>query len=477
MQVALMRRYTFPVMSKVTGIDKKQRKRNETAPKPRVFRNAYKTIYVELFFDLVFVFCMNNILPIMTNAAEPTITWYTFYTFSFTSLLLLQIWFDVTIFMNRFGTGGVLDLPFLIVNAFLLIIMSQTISTGWEHYRVYNGCWILILLNCILHWFIRYKLMLKSSKRYRHLVCRTMGIMGLQALLVLIGTFSGSFWGQVIALVAVITGFFSWSGRDARFMNSSHYHHLAERCALVMVMMFGENLVEMGTYSGARDHMLTGLLYLLMITMMFLIYIVEYNRALDYRKLRNGLGLMAITTWQTYVLAVCTVAFDLMINGKDLWLMNSSHFFSLSIAVFLLSFFFYMPFNRSGHFPNKRVVIGRLSLCLACLVFSRATISGLTSYFLSSSGISITESQLNGAIFLAATSMSFLLVLAVLILDWKNYECPVSELTVDPYAPPQPNSQDPAEPALAADADEQAAQEASGSPSDDAPGANVESPR
>lgn len=403
--------------------------------KPKIFRNAYKTIYVELFFDLVFVFCMNNILPIMTASAEGNITWYTFYTFSFTSLLLLQIWFDVTIFMNRFGTGGVLDLPFLIVNAFLLIIMSQTISTGWEHFRIYNGCWILILLNCILHWFIRYKLILKSSKRYRALVYRTMGIMALQALLVLIGTFSGSFWGQVIALIAVITGFFSWSGRDARFMNSGHYHHLTERCALVMVMMFGETLVEMGTYSGARDHMLTGLLYLLMITMMFLIYIVEYNRALDYTKLRNGLGLMAITTLQTYVLAVCTVAFDLMINGKDLWLMNGSHFFSLSIAVFLLSFFFYLPFNKPGHFETKRIVVWRVVLCVSCLLFSRATISALTSYVVSAGGIAITTEQLNGGIFLVATSMSFILVLAVLLLDWKNYECPVTELAVDPYAP------------------------------------------
>lgn len=398
-------------------------------------KNASKSIYIELFFDLVFVFCMNNIIPVIANSSEQVVGWYTFYTFSFTSLLLLQIWFDVTIFMNRFGTGSLLDVGFLIVNALLLIVMSQVISTGWEHFRIYNACWILILINCILHWFIRYRMFFKDDQRYKKLVFRTMGIMGAQALLVLIGTFSGSFWGQVIALVAVIVGFFSWSGRDAHLMNSRHYHHLVERCALLMIMMFGETLVAAASYSGVRDHTVSGCLNLLIIVAMFLIYIVEHNRALDYKKLRNGLGLMALTTWQTYVLALCAVSFDLMIQSRSLWFLDGSQFFSLCIAVFLLSFFFYMPFNRPGEIANKRMITLRVALCVACCVMSYATVSALMHRFVSSELYELIPDLLNNVVFSATTGLCFLLVSAVLVLDWTNYRRPTSTLFVDPQAP------------------------------------------
>lgn len=398
------------------------------------FKNVSKSFYIELFFDLVFVFCMNNIIPVITDSSEQVVGWYTFYTFSFTSLLLLQIWFDVTIFMNRFGTGSLLDVGFLIVNALLLIVMSQVISTGWEHFRIYNACWILILINCILHWVIRYLLFFKGDRRYKKLVSRTVGIMGLQALLVLIGTFCDSFWGQVIALLAVVTGFFSWSGRDAHLMNSRHYHHLVERCALLMVMMFGETLVAAASYSGARDHTVSGCLNLLIIMVMFLIYIVELNRALDYKKLRNGLGLMALTTWQTYVLALCAVSFDLMIQSKSLWILECSQFFSLCIAVFLLSFFFYMPFNRPGEIINRRMIALRIVLCVACCVMSYTTVSALMHRFVSSELYQLIPQLLNNIVFSLTTGLCFLLVSAVLVLDWANYRHPSSTLFIDPHA-------------------------------------------
>ena len=98
---------------------------------------------IELFFDLVFIFCMRNIIPVLMQAQE--VDWYTYYTFGFTFLLMLQIWLHATLLMNRYGTGDTFDRTSLITIMFLLFVMTHAISTGWEHYVVYNLSWVAIL--------------------------------------------------------------------------------------------------------------------------------------------------------------------------------------------------------------------------------------------------------------------------------------------------------------------------------------------
>ena len=46
-----------------------------------------KATYIELFFDLVFTFCIHSILPIITDSPDGTANWYTYYTFWFTFAL------------------------------------------------------------------------------------------------------------------------------------------------------------------------------------------------------------------------------------------------------------------------------------------------------------------------------------------------------------------------------------------------------
>lgn len=119
------------------------------------FGTLDKACFIELFFDLVFVFCMRTIIPISVSGAEDAVSWYSYYTFVFTYVAMLQVWYKSTTLMNRFGTGGALDVSCLVVNMFLLMNMAHAISTGWENFALYNVSWILVDVNLAVHWCLR----------------------------------------------------------------------------------------------------------------------------------------------------------------------------------------------------------------------------------------------------------------------------------------------------------------------------------
>ena len=94
------------------------------------FVHLKKATYIELFFDLVLIFCMRSILPVLTEAESGVVDWYTYYTFCFTFVLMLQIWFNSTVLMNRFGIGGKRGVAYLVTDMFLLMGMARAIRVN-----------------------------------------------------------------------------------------------------------------------------------------------------------------------------------------------------------------------------------------------------------------------------------------------------------------------------------------------------------
>ena len=94
------------------------------------FVHLNKATYIELLFDLVLIFCMRSILPVLTEAESGVVDWCTYYTFCFTFVLMLQIWFNSTVMMNRFGTGGKSGVAYLVTDMFLLMGMTRAISVN-----------------------------------------------------------------------------------------------------------------------------------------------------------------------------------------------------------------------------------------------------------------------------------------------------------------------------------------------------------
>ena len=325
-----------------------------------------KATYAELFFDLVFIFCMRSILPIITDVEAATVDWYMYYTFAFTFVLMLQIWFNSTIFMNRFGTGGPADIAYLFTTMFLLFVMTQAISTGWEHYAIYNVCWILTIVNTMAHWTIRYKRIANPSPAMVKDAKLVLGSLGIQALLIALSHLFPHNPAQVVCLIGLLFGFTFWFTGTEERLNHENREHLSERCALLMVLTFGETLIGYAYLMTTDLNLFSPIMYFLLIVGMFLVYLNEITNLLDLGTLRSGTGFMAISAWLTFCVANVTAGFEMSLRGMRLMFMDGGFYFGLSVVVFLLSLMLFTPMNKDKH-PPFWWMNARVAACLLVL--------------------------------------------------------------------------------------------------------------
>ena len=121
-----------------------------------------KVEYVELIYDLIFVYIIGRNNALLHNFENGFVAWPAFAAYLMTTLAVIQIWNYTTYYINIFGRHGVRDHVFLFVNMFLLYFLGESIRSDWQGFHTqYHIAWALILLNIGL----QYGVELRSSRR------------------------------------------------------------------------------------------------------------------------------------------------------------------------------------------------------------------------------------------------------------------------------------------------------------------------
>ena len=79
-----------------------------------------KVEYIELVYDLIFVYLVGRNNALLHTTENGFFTASTYATYIVATLVILQVWYFSTLFINRYGTNGVADHVFLFVNMYLL---------------------------------------------------------------------------------------------------------------------------------------------------------------------------------------------------------------------------------------------------------------------------------------------------------------------------------------------------------------------
>lgn len=386
------------------------------------FQNLNKASFIELFYDLVFVFCMRSIIPVVVGNEGASVGWYPYYTFAFTYALMLQVWFNTTMLMNRFGTGGPLDIGCLVVNMFLLLTMTHAISTGWERYYVFNISWMLINANLMAHWFVRLKVFESPTASVKAMVKRAIVALGAQAALVFASFALPSVPAQALCLCALVVGTFAWRLRDDGSMGNAHREHLVERCSLLLILAFGEMVSGIGDARETDFSLGDSALFLLLALGMFLVYLNQIENVIDKSKVGSGIGYVGITAWLTFCVANVTAGFEMMGKHSFLGPLSGQSFFAISVSVFLLSFFLLLPFAKHLERIRKRDVIGRILACLGAVAFAIAANNPEWLAIVNSHEGPVGGMQIAAfALFYVAMTLAVLTVYLVLLIDWRAY--------------------------------------------------------
>ncbi|MDO4503237.1 MAG: low temperature requirement protein A [Coriobacteriia bacterium] len=380
-----------------------------------------KATFLELFYDLIFIYCLRQILPLVTHA-EGGVDLYSYYIFGFTFVQLLQVWFHSTVIMNRFGRGGTCDAVLLITNMFLLAIMVNAISINWEHYVVYNTCWALLFINIAVHWVIRFRRFGCPDDHAKRYAKRIVTVLLVQAAMVLIANPLPSLPGQILCACALLLGFFAWDVRDRVLLNENNQEHLAERCALFVVLTFGETIIGLGSVTSSEHDGFKAALFFLLVVGMFLIYLNQIDVALDKAKLGNGTGYMFVVSLQAFLITNVTAALELSYEHVEFLGMQPGSYFSLSVVLFLLSFLLYKPFNKNEHRFAGRWLASRLGLSAVVLVGNGVVQTALARFLaeLPLDALDVIHTGRTSAMYLTMF-VAVVAVYGIVALDHKHY--------------------------------------------------------
>lgn len=310
-----------------------------------------KVEYIELIYDLIFVYLIGRNNALLHTMEGGFFSLNTFVTYLISSLVILQVWYFSTIFINRYGSNGVSDHIGLFVNMYLLYYLADGTRPDWYGYYLrYNVSWGLILVNLAVQYGIRLK---KSHGMMpwedRHIKYH-MRMLLLQAALIFCAIPVYSFLHVPLSWLSLLAGFIAaaFTARIDALM-PVNFEHLTERMMLYIVFSFGETIIAIAEYFEDGFSLQTlyfSLMAFLIVAGLFLSYGFLYNHIIDRERTTTGMQYLMIHIGLIVALSCITVALEFM-PEPEIDEVKKNVFLVAAFLVYYLFLFFIGSYAKS----------------------------------------------------------------------------------------------------------------------------------
>ena len=311
-----------------------------------------KVEYVELIYDLIFVYIIGRNNSLLHHAAGGFVDFGTFSAYLMCTLAVIQMWNLTTYYINIYGRHSVREHVMLFVNMFLLYFIGEGTREHWQDFHTqYHVAWALILLNIALQYLIELRHN-RDDPGHRSRVIRMASVLAVEAALVLCAIPEFNARGtSYLSLIAILFGMAAVSfGGGKNRAEVVDFPHLSERAMLYVVFTFGEMIIAIASYfEGAFtvNSLYFSAMAFLIVVALFLSYGVLYDHIVDREMKTSGLGYMLVHVFLIFALNNITTALEFMRNeGIDL----------LAKVLFLVGSFllYYICLFALGRFAKVR---------------------------------------------------------------------------------------------------------------------------
>ena len=266
---------------------------------------------IELFYDLIFVYCISLVTGVMHEPAGGFFNVETYALYAVDLLTILQVWFFTTFLQNRYGDGSAFDNVCLFINMFLLYFMAGCVGDGWQsNMLTWNLAWSFLIIDILVHWAIKRARYTNLSDEDKAVMNRTIAVLAVQAAMVLASAFLPWEAGQWVSLAAFAFGWLAFAQGGRLAARPTRFAHLAERCALLVIVTFGEAVVGLAGYIGAGADPVMAALAFLLVVGLFLVYFHGHDRLLDHHAETGGIAYMLLTALAVFAVSNMTVALE-----------------------------------------------------------------------------------------------------------------------------------------------------------------------
>lgn len=298
-----------------------------------------KVEYVELIYDLIFVYLVSRNGALLHTVEDGFLTWGTYMTYLASSLAILQIWYLSTLYINHYGDGSLREHLMLFFNMYLLYHMADGIRVDWGPvYFRYNGAWALILLNMAANFFRAGHADCSEAvcRRHRRRYALTLAA---EAVIILLSMPVYALTGVALAPFALVFGVVSLLlTQDVENAMPVDFPHLAERVMLYVVFTFGEMILGITGYFD-NGFSLRAVYFSLMafaiVVGLFSGYGHYYNHLMDPEAQTTGSGYMLLHIVMVLALNNITAALEFM-QEPEIRLVPKTVFLSASLLVYYL---------------------------------------------------------------------------------------------------------------------------------------------
>lgn len=327
---------------------------------------AKRVTMLELFYDLIFVYAISQITAMIHHPVGGRLPLFPYLEFIVAVIIVMQLWLYQTLYINRFGQSRTIDNLGLLISMYAMTFMANNINTEWATtFRAFNTAFLLIVVNLIGQY------LLGSGKHplFDRDVRAFVITLSLEFLAVLVGLSIGYHYGIYLCVLAGLIGLLMPLVVYRHFVaDQVNFPHLVERLSLIIIISFGEALVNVTRYFTKSLLNPLALSIFIFLAAAFVTYLLQIEQLINHQQYSRGFILMYSHVLLVVAVLSLTVGLDYLatpsVPSLFLW-----SFLSISLC------FYYAILYANGIYHHQGSSASRDYVCLALLLVVGLAIS------------------------------------------------------------------------------------------------------
>ncbi|CIY74279.1 putative low temperature requirement protein A [Streptococcus pneumoniae] len=326
--------------------------------------------YSELFYDLVFVFAISKVTTLIHHLHNGILTWNSLLDFFMSVLLLINAWMIQTVYTNRYGKNSLFNMVIMFINMGLLLFISNLIKDDWQQYFHYV-CWAIGTLTLTLFFQYLVEFFKKSTDNvHRESIKGFLWITGLRSLEIYLAALLPIYIGVYILYASILLTFIT---PITSISKDDHFQivlpHLIERISLLVIITFGEMIMELVNFFTIENFSIYSILYFIIMVSLFMFYFGQFDHAIDEASNQKGIFLI-YSHYPIFIgLIMMTVSMSFLLNPEANHLFVTS-FFYMGLGLFQAAVLANGPYNKDYLRYSKGFYWLQAALYLIALILS-----------------------------------------------------------------------------------------------------------
>jgi len=326
--------------------------------------------FSELFYDLVFVFAISKATTLIDHLHNGILTWNSFLDFFMAVLVLTDSWMIQTVYTNRYGKNSLFNIVIMFIKMGLLLFIANMMGPDWQQYFHYL-CWAVGTLTLTLFFQYLVEFFRKSTDDVnRESIKDFLWITGLGSLGVYLAALLPIYVGVYTLFASILLTFIMpiiLLSKDEHYQ--VNFPHLIERLSLLVIITFGEMIMELTDFFTIENFSIYSVLYFIITLSLFLFYFGQFDHAIDENSDKKGLFLV-YSHYPIFIgLIMMTVSMSFLLNPEVNRLFATS-FYYIGFGLFQAAVLANGPYNKHYLSYSKSYYCVQATLYLAALILS-----------------------------------------------------------------------------------------------------------